>query len=218
MAFALAGFVLTGCSPDMKDGLGPRVPIPNVSGSAERDGAAAAALDVAVRDAEGRTVVSAKTDASGFYLLAAPAGAWELRLKGKLLGDFDSVTRNLVVAGSGEGVSIGPMDIFAYGAATSVPSDSATLALPDPSTPLTFRWSSPARTFSSARVQLFDSASAAVWYSPKAPDSSAIWDGTENQGAAVGSSAPAGTYTWRVKFEFPDTSTARTASSRVTFR
>ncbi|HYQ90316.1 MAG TPA: hypothetical protein VEU09_11905, partial [Candidatus Binatia bacterium] len=103
----------------MKDGLGPRVPIPNVSGSAERDGAAAAALEVAVRDPEGRTVAGAKTDGSGLYLLAAPAGAWELRIKGKLLGDFDSVSRNLVVAGSGERVSIGPMDIFAYGAATS---------------------------------------------------------------------------------------------------
>ena len=202
----------------MKDGLGPRVPIPNVSGSAERDGGAASAVDVSLRDPEGRTVVSARTDAHGLYVLAAPAGAWELRIKGKLPGDFDSIARDLVVAGSDARVSMGPMDIFAYGASIALPADSATFAPPTSDTPVNFRWRSPARSFSSGRVQLFDSAGTAVWYSPESADSSAIWNGTENQGVGAGSSVPTGTYTWRLKFELPDTSAARTASRRITFR
>ena len=209
---------MAGCSPDMKDGLGPRVPIPNVSGSADRDGAAASALDVSVRDPEGNTVVSAKTDANGSYVLATPAGTWEVRIKGKLPCDFDSVTRDFVIAGTGERIAIEPMDIFAYGAGLGAPSDLATLALPTQATPAAFRWRNPARAFSSARAQLFDSAGDAVWFSTKSADSSATWDGTGNQGSGTGSPAPAGAYTWRVKFEFPDTSAARTATRRVTFQ
>src|SRR5205085_11052824 len=108
-------------------------------------------------------------------------------------------------------------DIYAYGASIALPSDSATLAPPSSDTPVTFRWTSPARSFSSGRVQLFDSAGAAVWYSPKSADSSAVWNGTENQGVAAGSSVPRGAYTWRLKFDFPDTTAARTPSRRITF-
>jgi len=217
-ALTVTALVLTGCSPDMKDGLGPRVPVPNISGRAERDGASASALDVSVRDPAGNTVESAKTDANGSYALAAPPGTWEVKLKGKLTGDFDSVTRNLVIAGSSDRVALGPMDIFAYGAGLSAPSDASILARPAQATPATFRWGTPARIFTTARAQLFDSAGAAVWYSPKSADSSATWNGTENQGSASGSPAPAGAYTWRVKFEFPDSSAARTATWRVTFQ
>jgi len=199
----------------MKDGLGPRVPVPNISGRAERDGVFVSGLDVAVRDPAGNTVESAKTDANGSYALAAPLGTWEVKLKGSLPGDFDSVTRDLVIAGAGDRVALGPMDIFAYGAGLAMPSSGSVLAQPTQTAPATFRWSLPARVFTSARVQLFDSAGAAVWYSAKSTDSSATWDGAENQGNATGSPAPAGAYSWRVKFEFPDTSAARTATWRV---
>jgi len=218
VAACVAGLVLTSCSPDMKDGLGPRVPVPNISGRAERDGVPVSALDVAVRDPEGNTVESAKTDANGSYALAAPPGAWEVKVKGKLPGDFDSVTRDLVIAGSGDRIALGPMDIFAYGAGLGAPSDDASLARPTQAAPATFRWTPPARIFTSARAQLFDSAGAAVWTSPKSTDSSATWNGAENQGSASGSPAPAGAYTWRVKFEFPDTSAARTATRRILFQ
>jgi len=202
----------------MKDGLGPRVPVPNISGRAERDGVSAFALDVSVRDSLGNTLVSAKTDAYGSYALAAPRGAWEVKLKGKLPGDFDSVTRDLVIDDAGDRVALGPMDIFAYGAGLGAPLDNSTLGLPTQAAPATFRWSLPTRTFTSARAQLFDSTGAAVWYSTKSTDSSATWNGAENQGSASGSPAPAGAYTWRVKFEFPDTSAARTATWRVVFQ
>ena len=56
-ALALAALLLTSCSPDMKDGLGPRVPVSNISGRAERDGASASPLDVSVRDTAGNEAI-----------------------------------------------------------------------------------------------------------------------------------------------------------------
>jgi len=218
-ALAAACVLLAGCSPNMKDGIGPRVPIVNVSGEAERNGTAAPRLDVSLRNPTDNTVVgSAKTDANGAYGLAAPVGVWEVKIKGKLPGDFDSVTRGLVIAASGERIAIEPLDVFAYGSGLVSPSDSATLALPNHGRQTTFRWRNPARAFSSTRAQLFDSTGAAVWYSAKSTDSSATWDGTWNQGSAAGTSAPAGNYSWRVKFDLPDSSVARTAAWKVAFQ
>ena len=201
------------CSPDFKDGVGPRVPVPNVSGRAERDGAAASALDVSVRDpVDNVSVASTRTDASGSYAIAAPSGVWEIRIKGKVAGDFDSVTRGFVVDGAGERVTMVPLDVFAYGAALVAPSDGEALARPSGSNDVTFTWSAPGRSFSSARAQLYDSTGTAVWFSAKGTASEATWDGTGNQGALSGVVMPAATYTWRVKFDLPDSSEARTKS------
>src|SRR5207249_997282 len=118
----LAGVLaLVGCSPDVKDGLGPRVPVPNVSGRVERDGVAASQ------------------------------------------------------------------------AALVAPADAATLGLPNASDPVTFRWSLPRHGILSARAQLYNASGAAVWYSAKSSDSSAVWDGTGNQGTYTGVGLPAAT-------------------------
>lgn len=210
---------LAGCAPDFKDTLGPRVPLDNVSGRAERDGAAAASLDVTVRNPTNNVSIGGgKTDASGYYAIAAPAGGWEVKIKGRLSGDFDSVTRGFVVDAPKEHLTLEPMDVFAYGAAANQPADSVSLDLPTSSSPVTFRWRPPDRPYSTAYAQLLDAAGAAVWYSPKATDSSAVWDGLGNQGTLMGTKAPTGTYTWRVKFDFPDSSEARTRSRAVIFQ
>lgn len=221
LAGTLAAGVLTqaGCSPDVKDGLGPRVPVPNVSGRVERDGVAAAAVDVSVRNPiDDSTIADAKTDANGSYVVAAPAGVWEVKVKGRITGDFASVTRGFVVPSAGQQVSMDSLDIFAYQAALIAPADAATLVLPTPSDPVTFRWSPPRHAIISARTQLYDGSGEAVWFSAKSSDSSAVWDGTGNQGAFTGVDLPAATYTWRVKFDLPDSSEARTPSRSVTFQ
>ena len=216
----LAGVLaLVGCSPDVKDGLGPRVPVPNVSGRVERDGVAASALDVSVRDPnDDSTIADVKTDANGSYVVAVPAGIWEVKVKGRVTGDFASVTRGFVVSSVGQQVSMDSLDIFAYQAALVAPADAATLGLPNASDPVTFRWSLPRHGILSARAQLYNASGAAVWYSAKSSDSSAVWDGTGNQGTYTGVGLPAATYTWRVKFDLPDSSEARTPSGTVTFQ
>src|SRR5262245_10288157 len=125
-ALLLAGLAAAGCAPDFKDGLGPRVPTGNVEGIAERDGTPAASLDVSVRNpTNDASIGSARSDANGFYAIAAPPGQWELKIKGKMAGDFDSVSRPFVVQGPEERISLEPLDVFAYGAATQAPSDGA---------------------------------------------------------------------------------------------
>lgn len=224
-ALLLAGALLAGaltqagCSPDMKDGLGPRVPVPNVSGRVERDGVAASAVDVSVRDPnDASTIADAKTDANGSYVVAAPAGVWEVKVKGRIPGDFASVIRGFVVSSTGQRVSMDSLDIFAYQAALVAPADAAMLALPSPSNPVTFRWSPPRHAITSVRAQLYDGSGEAVWFSAKSSDSSAVWNGRGNQGAFTGVDLPAATYTWRVKFDLPDSSEARTLSRTVTFQ
>jgi len=209
----------TGCSPDFHDGLGPRVPVLNVSGQAERDGTPAASLDVSVRNpVDSVPIASTKTDANGSYEIGAPSGIWEIRIKGKVAGDFDSVTRGFVIDGQGERVTMVPMDVFAYGATLRTPLDASTVSLPSGSDPVGFAWRAAGRPFLSARVQVYDSNGAAVWYSGKGQDSTATWDGTGNQGEFAGVSMPPATYTWRVKFDLPDSSDARTKSQTVTFQ
>jgi len=208
-----------GCSPDFKDGLGPRVPSPNVSGRVEREGVAATAVDASVRNpSNDSTIADAKTDANGAYALGAPMGVWEIKVKGNLSGDFASVTRGFSISSAGQQVSMSPLDIFAYQATLVAPADAATLQVPSGSNPVTFRWSPPAHPTLSARAQVYDASGQAVWFSAKSPDTSAVWDGTGNQGAYAGVGAAAGLYTWRVKFDLPDSSEARMSSRRVTFQ
>ena len=221
LAAALLAGVLAqvGCSPDLKDGLGPRVPVPNVTGRVERDGVAASGIDVSVRDPrDDSTIADAKTDADGSYVVVAPAGVWEVKAKGKILGDFASVTRGFIVTNVGQQVSMDSLDIFAYEAALVAPSDAATLGLPTGPDPVTFRWSPPRHAILSARAQLYNASGEAVWFSAKSSDSSAVWDGVGNQGSFTGSGLPEGAYTWRVKFDLPDSSEARTPSWRLSFQ
>ena len=218
-ALVLSALALSGCSPDFKDGVGPRVAVPNVSGRVERDGMGASALDVSVGNPiDDVSIASTRTDANGNYAIAVPSGTWEVKVKGLLSGDFDSVTRNLVVDGSTPGGALRPLDVDAYGAALETPLDTDTLAMPRASKPATFAWRAPQRAFSTERAQLYDSAGSAVWYSSKGVDTTATWDGVGNQGTFVGVVMPAATYTWRVKFDLPDSSVARTRSRRVTLQ
>ena len=218
LLLAIAG-PLPSCAPDFKDSVGPRVPVDNVSGRAERDGTGATSLDVSVRNpTDNASIGSTKTDAGGYYAVAAPPGTWEVRIRGKVSGDFESVTRGFVISGDQQKVDLPPVDVFAYGTTLLQPDDSASLAVPTDTSLASFRWSRPTRPYTSARIQIFDSAGAAVWYSLKTTDSSATWDGRGNQGPYIGTAVPPAKFTWRLKFELPDSSEARTRSRTVLFR
>jgi len=219
VALLVAPVVHGGCSTDFKDGLGPRKAIPNVSGRVERDGVAASTVDVTVRDPDDdSTIADAETDANGYYVLAAPVGVWEVKVKGRMPTDFASVARGFVVSSASQQITIDSLDIFAYEATLVAPADGATIGRPTESYPVTFRWSPPRHAIVSARTQLYDGSGQAVWFSAKSSDSSAVWDGTGNQGPFAGLAVSAGGFTWRVKFDLPDSSEARTASRSVTFQ
>jgi hypothetical protein len=81
---------------------------------------------------------------------------------------------------------------------------------PDPFNAITFRWTLPAGNLLWARVQLYDDGGNSVWYSERAVASQVLWNGLGNRGMYNGELVPEGTYTWRVKVEFPDSLQGRT--------
>lgn len=211
---------MVGCSPDVHDGMGPRVPLPNVKGVVLRAGDPAAGLGVDLREPVGNlTTASTHTTSAGEYDFGdVPAGTWEVKVSGDDPGDFDSVTRPFSLAIAGQVVLLPDLDIAAYSAAPSEPAAGALVPTPSPQQPLHFVWQNPARPFLSARVQVFDGRGQAVWYSPKSLNQESLWNGVGNQGDFTGLLVTAGTYGWRVKFELPDTVEARTGTRAVQFQ
>jgi hypothetical protein len=200
-AAVLGGFA--GCAVDVRDGVGPRVPIPNVTGHAMREANAADGLDVELRTLGGGAVVAAtSTDAGGRFSFAdVTAGDWEIKVSGDEPGDFDSVSQEFQLVDPEETLDLLPLDISAYGAAVEEPPDGATLAPPTLFEPTTFSWKLPDTEVAWARVQLYDEDGDAVWSSAKEVTEQADWNGIGNEGSYVGIAVSAGTYSWRVKLE-----------------
>src|SRR5262249_37840243 len=92
------------------------------------------------------------------------------------------------------------------------PADGVRLPAPNPSQPVTFRWTMPSIPGVMARVQVFDATAKPVWYSPSVQLTEVPWNGLGNQGSYAGTFASPGNYTWRLKSAFPDPSQARVAT------
>ena len=199
---------LTGCSPDVHDGVGPLVPVPNVTGTVLRDGRPIAGLRVALRPPDSGTSFGATTtDAGGRFWLYAPDGIWEVRASGVLDGDFSSVTREVLA--DSEQVALAPFELSTQGASLEAPVAGAAVSPPTPGSPLLFEWRGPSRAVQSARVQLYTESNVPVWSSPETQDTSMVWNGLGTEGGYQGHLVPAGKYAWRVKFQFPDSSEGR---------
>lgn len=211
------GAVVSGCSPDFRDGVGPVVPVPNVEGSVMRSGSAASGLDVSLRDSSGVETAKTVTSASGSYGFGDVApGGWEVKVSGSMPGDFDSVTRDFALASPS--VTLTSVDVSARGAAASDPANGASLPVPSAAQPLTFQWTFPSVAGATAHVQVFDSQGSPVWSSGSLKVGSSAWDGLGNQGTYQGKAAVPGSYTWRLKFSLPDSSQAKTAPWRLDLR
>lgn len=212
--------VFAGCSGDFHDGVGPRVPIPNVEGIVTREDAPAPSLRVEVRGIETHVALaSGRTGPSGaFGLEVSPLGRWEIKVSGKELGDFDSETRIFELSDSVRSVHLPPFDISARGAALAEPPQDAQVPIPTLSEPLQFQWTPPSTAILTARVQLYDSLGADAFISVQTTESQIIWNGIGNQSQYQGKPIPPGRYVWRVKFLYPDSTEARTMSHRLTLQ
>jgi hypothetical protein len=209
--------LVAGCSRDFHDGVGPRVPIPNVEGGVLRQGVGAASLRVEVRDIATHDVLASdRTDALGLYGLGVvPVGHWEIKVSGAVPGDFDSETREFDVTDSLRSARLEPFDISARGASPTEPEADAHVPVPTLGQPLTFQWTPPGTAILTARVQLYDSTGADVWISVQTDQDQILWNGIGNQSSYQGQPVPAGRYDWRVKFLLPDSTEARTTSHRL---
>jgi len=217
VAALAAAATLAGCSVDLKDSMGPLVPIPNVTGTLTRHGAPLVDEKVKLRDLSGAEIDSDRTDARGRYEFSGvPAGTWELRVRTDVPGDFETVTVMFDVPESVT-VDLPPADVFSFGCDTRDPKDGEALATPSFFQPLEFKWNQPDRSVAWMNARLYDASDQAVWYSTKDVETSALFNGIGNQGPYAGQTIPAGEYWWRLKVGLADSIEATTAPQMVRF-
>src|SRR5262249_53247093 len=125
----VATLAIAGCSVNVQDGAGPRVPVPNVLGMVERSASPAASVEVELRTGSGQSISSTTTTRSGSYGFEASSGAWEVKVSGGRDGDFDAVTHPITFQDPGP-LSVPPIDIFAHGAAALEPAPGTSAPAP----------------------------------------------------------------------------------------
>jgi len=216
-ALLMALLVAPGCSPDLQDGLGPRVPVPNVLGMVVRAGEEAEDLEVELRTAETAVVTaSTSTDDDGeFEFFEVQPGDWEIKVSGDDQGDFHAVSREFTLEETTDPVDLPATDIAAYGAQLSEPAAGATMPRPNPFQWLTFRWVLPESGVEWARVQVYDDQGESVWFSEEENSAEMAWNGLGNRGDSEGQAVPAGSYIWRVKMGLADGVEARLQSREL---
>jgi len=215
---ALLVLLTTGCNPDVQNGVGPIVPVPDVGGLVLRAGDGADDLEVDLRTAATSTVVSTtSTDGGGSYwFVEVSAGEWEVKVSSDESEDFSAVSREFSMATDDVQIMVQPMDIARHGADLLLPADGDTLSTPNPFVWLEFSWRLPETGIDWARVQVYDRDGTGVWFSDKEAVELETWNGLGNQGDYDGQRVTAGSYRWRVKFGFPDGMEARLDSRELT--
>lgn len=212
LAIVAAVLCAVGCDVNVGDGVGPRAPIPDVEGTVSRGTSPAVRLDVELRNvATDIKVFETDTNTDGYFgFVDVPSGLWDLRVESEVPGDFASVSRQFYRADGDGRLRIPAFDVFAHGARLTAPVIGASRLAPTPFDPLDFHWTPPAVAGVVGRVQVTDQAGLDVWKSPSGAADSVRWNGYGTEGAYFGLPIGPGSYEWRVKFDFPDTSEART--------
>lgn len=213
------GLISLGCEVDVHDGIGPREPNPNVTGRVLRDGDPAEGLEVDLRTApDAINVADGVTDDEGRFAFADVApGRWEIKVSGDESEDFDSVSQEFTLDDLAAKTILPALDVSAHGARLLAPEEDAALAIPTIFLPVVFSWTPPERDVIWSRVQVYDEADEAVWFSTKEAANEVMWIGRGSEGSYEGLAIAAGRYSWRVKIAFSDSSEARFDRWEITF-
>lgn len=211
----LAGGVFLGCSPDLHETAGPRIPVPNVSGRLVRDDVPVSGESVRLEIA-GQDSIVAETrtgDTGYFYFAEVESGGWVLRADSEDPWDFARVTYEFSFLGPDTELVAPDLDLSLKGLVLTNPEEGEARGLPDLFDPVLFQWDFPEGMASRAEARVYDADGDPVWYSAETLDEEVRWNGLGNQGDYAGQTATAGTYQWRLIVEGEGTLRFRTAYS-----
>lgn len=210
-----------GCTPDLNETVGPRVPVPNVTGQVIRQGVPVVDVKVELQDtAADTTVADERTDDQGYFAFSEVGpGRWTLQVKPRQPGDFVRVKLEFVFATHDTAVDVPAMDTSMEGLALRLPEDGETRTAPNPFGPVTFQWDLPTggngdRRFQ-VRVYLLDGTP--FWFSQKTREAQIIWNGLGNQEQSQGELAQPGEHIWRLRVEDENGLEYDTESRHITF-
>ncbi len=190
------------CLPDLRDSAGPRIPVPNLTGTVVRDGVPAFDLKVKLEIAATESLLAEdRTAPDGGYAFIAGSGEWVLRVGSTRPEDFSRVIVPLRLDRPDSSVQVPPIDVARHEVAPVVPADSTEAPVPGFLSPITFTWSNPLRETRSAQVRVADSTGATIWTSDKLGSETVRWNGLANRGPGSGRAVGAGTYAWALRLE-----------------
>ena len=199
--------LVSGCSADLNEMAGPRLPLPNVTGRILRDEAPVASFKVELRDPEtDEALFDARTDASGVYTFhGVGEGHWVLRADSAERSDWSRSVYEFSVSDPEVLLELPGLDVFSRGLRIEKPGDGGTEDVPTVFDPIEFEWRHDGLT-RAVQIRLYEDrdGGAGVWFSNETTATLIRWNGFANQGSYAGRSVPAGRYRWRLRMSHAD--------------
>lgn len=212
---------LAGCTADLHEVAGPRVPVENLRGRIVREGIPVAGEKVKLDFAEiDSTLAEDRTKDDGTFAFGGVgAGEWTIRVSSTDPADFPSVTYTFAFSSGDSALTVPDLDLSLHGLEARKPEEGSAVSTPSFSSPIEFEWRRPDMAGTTVQVRVYGPDGAAVWYSEKfAAEEKVRWNGIANRGDAVGQPIPPGSYSWRLRVEPAAGTTEWTsASHEVTF-
>lgn len=200
LVFSLA---VGGCSADLREIVGPRIPIPNVAGRILRDDVPVQSFKVELRDPEtNETRYDDRTDASGVFTLAGVgAGRWVLRADSQESSDWSRCVFEFDVMRPDTVLTLPDIDVSNRGLRIEEPEDGDKESVPSVFDPMEFGWRHEGLT-GPVQVRLYEDSDGGrgVWFSNETTATVVRWNGLANQGSFAGRPVPPGAYRWRLRY------------------
>jgi len=211
---------LAGCSPDLRESVGPRVPVPNLTGQVLRAGVPVADIKVKLEEAVSESLVAdERTGPDGRYgFTAVGSGNWLLRVDPREAGDFDRLIWEFHHGGNDSTLQAPPLDVGLRGTRVIEPVDSAVTDVPSFRPALTFRWENPRSDSCTVQVRVADSTGLTIWTSEKLDTDSTSWNGRIKYGPQTNLPVGPGVFDWKLRVRDAMGIEYDTARFTITFR
>lgn len=217
LAYLAAAFLFlsSGCSNNPTE---PQ-PTPAVEGSVVKHSQPVVGTTVSLYNDENYSLLDTTiTDQTGDYRFNdIPDGRWLVKTVSEVPDEFGYVRYIFSLNPDTPEVVVPTMDVSTHGLSLLEPGEDDSVPTPDPFSPLDFVWSAYQGQIEWNNTRLYSEYDSLIWSSTKNSDTIATFDGVMNEGGSSGNPVQPGTYEWRVKLKFPNSTKAATRKETVIF-